>query len=125
MTLRGSPGGIVTRGAQEPDSARSVLIRAAGPALQARFGLPGVLAQPRLQLFRGDGSAVGGSGSWFAQSDRDEIRDAARRVGAFAFDEESRDAAMLVTLLPGAYTAQVSGENGSTGLALVEVYDLP
>jgi hypothetical protein len=32
---------------------------------------------------------------------------------------------MVVTLPPGAYTAQVSGTNGTTGIALIEVYELP
>jgi hypothetical protein len=46
-------------------------------------------------------------------------------VGAFALTPGSRDAALVVTLPPGAYTAQVSGVGASTGIALVEVYELP
>jgi len=37
----------------------------------------------------------------------------------------SLDAVLLVTLPPGIYTAQVSGVNGTTGVALVEVYEMP
>jgi hypothetical protein len=47
------------------------------------------------------------------------------RVGAFALPAGSRDAALLATLPPGAYTAQVSGVGGTTGVALVEVYEVP
>ena len=48
------------------------------------------------------------------------------RVGAFPFkDGASRDAVLTVTLEPGAYTVVVSGVNGSKGVGLVEVYDLP
>src|SRR5262249_44299026 len=45
------------------------------------------------------------------------------RVGAFQFKAGSRDAALLVTLPPGNYTAHVSGVGGTTGVALVEAYD--
>jgi hypothetical protein len=46
-------------------------------------------------------------------------------VGAFALPASSRDAALLVTLQPGSYTVQVSGVGGTTGVALVEVYEVP
>jgi hypothetical protein len=46
-------------------------------------------------------------------------------VGAFSLDAGSKDAALLLTLAPGVYSAQVTGVNGATGVALVEVYDVP
>jgi len=47
-------------------------------------------------------------------------------VGAFAItDANSNDAILLITLAPGSYTAQLSGLNGSSGLALLEVYEVP
>ena len=49
--------------------------------------------------------------------------DAAAQVGAFALTAGSKDAALLVTLQPGAYTVVVSGVGGTAGVALVEVYD--
>ena len=49
----------------------------------------------------------------------------ATRVGAFPIDARSKDAALLVTLAPGAYTAQVSGVNGGIGIGLVELYEVP
>ena len=50
-----------------------------------------------------------------------------RRVGgAFAWNNSSsNDSAILATLPPGAYTAQVSGASNDTGIALVEVYEVP
>ena len=45
--------------------------------------------------------------------------------GAFALNSSSTDSALLVTLPPGIYTAQVSGKNGATGVALIEVYEAP
>ncbi len=44
-------------------------------------------------------------------------------VGAFSLNNGSTDAAMLVTLPPGSYTAQLSGVGGTTGIGLVEVYE--
>jgi hypothetical protein len=107
------------------DSARRVLIRGAGPALQARFGLSGVLAEPRLTLSNHAGKTLEVAGAWSEQLNANEIRDAAKRVGAFAFDDGSADSALVVTLLPGLYTVQVAGTDGGSGVALVEVYDLP
>ena len=46
-------------------------------------------------------------------------------MGAFPWGTSATaDSAILVTLPPGAYTAEVSGASGDTGIALVEVYDL-
>jgi hypothetical protein len=46
-------------------------------------------------------------------------------VGAFPIDEESDDAAMIIALEPGLYTIKISGEDGTTGLSLVELYAIP
>ena len=47
-------------------------------------------------------------------------------MGAFALaSPASRDAALLVTLQPGSYTAQLSGVGGTTGVALIEIYEVP
>jgi hypothetical protein len=46
-------------------------------------------------------------------------------VGAFSLDIGSRDAALIATLPPGSYTAQVRGNDGGTGEALIEIYELP
>jgi plastocyanin len=106
-------------------TSKSVLIRASGPALAA-FGVPGTLADPQLQLYQssGDGTRI------VLQADTGwggdiEIAAAAASVGAFPWGTSATaDSAILVTLPPGAYTAEVSGASGDTGIALVEVYDL-
>ena len=46
-------------------------------------------------------------------------------MGAFALAADSKDAVLLTALPPGSYTVQVSGVNGTTGLGLVEVYEVP
>ena len=65
--------------------------------------------------------------NWSAVSaDTSATAQAARDTGAFALGNGSKDAALILTLAPGAYTAQVSGADGtSTGVALIEVYEVP
>jgi hypothetical protein len=102
-------------------AARPVLVRAIGPAL-AGFGLSGVLADPRLRLFRGN-TVVAENDNWGVDPAAGGIAAASTRVGAFALSTDSRDAVLLATLDPGSYTAQVSAATGAGGVALVEVYD--
>lgn len=107
--------GFVIRG----DAPKTVLIRAVGPGLAA-FGLTTAVSTPRLELFRDDSTSLAVNTGWGAVT---EISAAAARVGAFALTPNSKDAVLLVALTPGAYTAVVSGDNGTSGVALVEVYD--
>jgi hypothetical protein len=106
-------------------SAKQVLLRAVGPTLGV-FGVGGVLADPRLTLFQSTSTtAISTNDNWGQASNAPQIAIAAASVGAFALPLESRDAVLLVTLDPGSYTAQVSGVGNTTGVALVEVYELP
>jgi len=102
-------------------TSRTVLIRASGPAL-VPFGVAGTLPDPQLQLFSGS-TLLGANKAWAGNA---EIVNAAASVGAFAWGSpSSNDSALLTTLPPGAYTAQVSGASGDTGVALIEVYEVP
>jgi hypothetical protein len=111
--------GVVVTGS----APKRVLIRAAGPAL-TQFGVPGALARPVLGLYAGPALLAQNAG-WSTSDDAAAISDATQRVGGFAFPASSLDAAIIINLAPGAYTAQVTGVNGTTGVALVEVYELP
>jgi Glycoside hydrolase family 44/Immunoglobulin I-set domain len=107
-------------------TAQTVLVRASGPALVA-FGVGGTLPDPGLKLYRSnnDGTAtlLDTNVGWGANP---QIAAAASKVGAFSWGTaETLDSALLVTLPPGAYTAQVAGAGNDTGVALVEVYDVP
>lgn len=99
---------------------RTVLIRAIGPTLSA-FGVPGALANPRLELYSGPDRMLEND-DWGGTA---ALSAAFTSVAAFSLPENSRDAAILVTLAPGSYTAQVSGVGNTTGVALVEVYEIP
>lgn len=114
------PGLVVSEGAP-----KTVLIRAVGPGLAAApFNIPNVLAQPVLTLFTGSQPVAVNTG-WNSAANAPEIRATALRVGALPLAESSRDSALLVTLPAGAYTLQVSGQGGSSGVALVEIYEVP
>jgi hypothetical protein len=58
-------------------------------------------------------------------SDAAAIAAASVQVGAFALPANALDSAILINLAPGAYTAQVSGVGASTGVALIEIYEVP
>lgn len=103
---------------------RRLLIRAAGPAL-AGFGVSNPLTRPELMLRSGTGALLAQNAGWAASPDAISIADAFTRTGAFPFAAGSTDAALLVDLLPGSYTAQISGTGGTSGAALVEVYEVP
>ncbi len=102
-------------------TSKTVLVRASGPAL-VPFGVAGTLPDPVLQLHSGS-AVLASNGGWGGNP---QISAAGATVGAFAWTTaSSSDSAILVTLAPGPYTAQVSGASGDTGVALVEVYDVP
>lgn len=100
----------------------NVLVRASGPALAA-FGIGGTLPAPRLELFRGAAAMATNTG-WAAGGAAGEIAAAGAAVGAFPFPAGSADAALRLTLAPGAYSAIVSEAQGGAGVGLIEVYDL-
>lgn len=102
---------------------KPVLVRGIGPTL-ATFGVVGALRRPQLTLFR-DGAVVARNGNWTAEPNALEIARRSAEVGAFALPGGSGDAALLLELAPGNYTAQVAGIDGDTGAALLEVYELP
>ncbi len=108
---------------------KQVLLRVVGPALGlAPFNIPGAMADPKLELFSGStvvasndnwGTPVGSSAATAAQ-----LTAAFNQVGAFVLPAGSRDAVVLATLAPGAYTAQATAI-GAGGQAIVEVYEVP
>jgi hypothetical protein len=115
--------GFVVNGTQS----KSLLIRAAGPALAA-FGVGDALTDPVLTVFSGSAVAAQND-NWSSPSDptraaaAGEIAAAASAVRAFPFAAGSLDAAVLVTLPPGAYSAVVEGARGATGSGMIEAYE--
>jgi hypothetical protein len=96
-----------------------LLLRGVGPSL-AQFGVSGVVADPSIAVYRG------GNSSPFATNDNwggaVDIAAAAQRTGAFPLPANSKDAALLLTIEPGAYTMQVAAADVAGGEALAEIY---
>jgi hypothetical protein len=107
-------GGFVLDGTQS----KTVLIRAVGPGL-AGVGIPtGFLADPVLSLRQG-GNEIASNDDWSGQ----QIVDLTRTAGSFPLTAGSRDAVLVRTLAPGAYTTIVTGKGGA-GEVIFEVYEI-
>ncbi len=119
------PGLVVSAGT----GTRRLLIRAAGPALTA-LGVGGALADPTIVVLNAtSGATVASNNNWgtpvgAGAANATAISTAASGAGAFTFASGSRDSAVLADFAPGSYTIQVSGVGDTTGVALVEVYDV-
>ena len=119
-TQVGTGGNILITGfVAAGDGARRVLIRAIGPSL-TEFGVAGALADPKLELYNSATVKTDENDNWDAST-----ADAQKSAGAFPLTPGSKDAVIVATLASGSFTAQVSGVGGTTGVALVEIYELP
>jgi uncharacterized repeat protein (TIGR02543 family) len=96
------------------DGPQAVVIRARGPSLTGS-GVPGALANPRLQLFSGS-TAIATNDDWAQAPNAGDVL-----ASGFA-PSVAAESAILMTLQPGAYTAIVTGVDGATGVAIVEVF---
>jgi len=103
-------------------TSRSVLVQALGPAL-ANEGVPGVLQHPSLAIYNSAGTAIYSDNGW--GSGRVLLDAAAAAYAAPVLEPDSGDSEVLLTLPPGGYTAEVSGADGGTGVALCAIYQLP
>ncbi|MSU72864.1 MAG: hypothetical protein EXS43_11055 [Opitutus sp.] len=123
----GTGNSIMTAGFVVTGTAsRRLLIRGVGPTLQ-RFNLPvaTLLADPQIALFnQSTGKAIQSNDNWASSDDAGIIAEAAVSGGAFPLANGSLDAAMVVMLSPGSYSVQMSGVRNTTGIGIVEVYDV-
>jgi hypothetical protein len=114
-------GGFIVQGAQP----KNVIIRAIGPEL-SQYGVPNPLADPTLELHNGTGTLIASNDNWQHTIigriiTHTQVQDIQNSGHAPADASES---AIIANLPPGNYTAIVRGVNNTTGVALVEVYDL-
>jgi len=110
-------GGFVIEGT----SPRTVLVRADGPTLGA-FSVPNSLPDPVLTVYDSKGNVIATNTGWTTNSSPATISNTAQNVGAFVLPNPSADSALLLTLQPGAYTAQVTSAKGNSGIVLFEAY---
>jgi plastocyanin len=114
-------GGFIVQGT----APKTVIIRAIGPEL-IPFGVPDVLANPTLELHDGTGALIGSNDDWQTTIiggiiTQNQVQDI---INSGHAPTDGRESAIIGTLPAGNYTAIVRGVNGTTGVALVEVYDL-
>jgi len=117
--------GLIVSGSGGP---RTLLIRAVGPGL-ATLGVTGVLADPNMTALSSSGASVASNDDWgtpvgAGAANAAALNAAFTQASAFALTAGSKDSALIASLAPGSYTIQVSGNGGTTGVALVEVYDI-
>jgi hypothetical protein len=92
---------------------QTVLIRARGPSMSA-YGVPDLLADPVLQLYSG-ATVIASNDNWGSAANASDIQASGLQP------TDARESAILITLVPGPYTAIVTGFGGTTGVAIVEV----
>ncbi len=105
--------GFIVTGTTE----KQVLVRGLGPSLAFR-GIPGLLADPTIELRDETGALITSNDNWMDSPQRQDIMDSMLAPG------DDREAAILATLAPGSYTAILRGVGNSTGLGIVEAYNL-
>jgi hypothetical protein len=125
LTMVGTGDNILVVGFYVAGStARTVLIRATGPALTA-YGVTNYLVDPDLQLYTAGANPVliRENDNWGGDP---QLVTAGNSVGAFPLtNPNSKDSVIMVTLPPGLYSAEVKGVGNTTGTALIEVYEVP
>jgi hypothetical protein len=107
-------GGFIITGS----APKHLLLRAIGPSLTGS-GVPDALADPVLELHGPGGFATITNDNW-----RDDPVQQAAILATGIAPTNNLESAIDTTLNPGAYTAIIKGKNNSSGVALIEVYDL-
>lgn len=107
-------GFIITAG-----SAKKVILRGLGPSLQ-QADVPNPLPDPFLELHAGDSSLISANNNWKDNTPAQQLEITSNQL-APSNDLES---AIVATLQPGTYTAIIRGQDNSSGVGLLEVYDV-
>ncbi len=97
--------------------AASILLRAIGPSLTA-FGITNPLVNPTLELHDPNGNLLQSNDNWKENTNKDAI------LATGIAPSDDSESAILTSLSAGNYTAIVSSKDGTTGVALVEIYRL-
>ncbi len=107
----------------------NVLVRAIGPGLElVAPGYPNEVLDPRLAIYQADGSGNSveliSNDNWSDAANVELLQRSFAAAGAFSLAYDSNDAAVLLVLNPGVYTAVVAAPDQPYGTVLLEVYEL-
>jgi sugar lactone lactonase YvrE len=111
-------GGFIATGT----APKKLLVRAIGPSL-ANFGVPGPLQDTTLEVRAANGTLIASNDNWKINDQTNQSQQAAIQATGLA-PTDDRESALMLELAPGAFTAIVRGKNNTTGVGLVELYDL-
>jgi len=100
-------------------------VRAIGGPTLSTFGVAAGLGDPVLEIYNGSGALVARNDDWAKSQQLDALQQAFVASGVFALAEQNKDAALVLTLPPGTYTAKVTNRDQPEGVALIEVYQAP
>lgn len=120
VSTRGTVGtgtGVMIAGFVVGGGAKRVVIRALGPTL-TNFGVAGALADPQLEVYNSGGTLMASNDNWQGGPTANQV------TGAGLAPGNAAESALGITLEPGSYTAVVRGAGNTTGVALVEVYEI-
>jgi hypothetical protein len=108
-------GGFIVKGSQS--QIKKLILRALGPSL-TEAGIPGAMRDPMIELHGSNGDTIATNDNWAVSTQANEI------IASGLAPSDVRESALIATLLPGSYTAIVRGVNQTTGVALVEGYEI-
>ncbi|MBS0657990.1 MAG: hypothetical protein JSR82_07065 [Verrucomicrobia bacterium] len=120
VSTRGTVGtgtGVMIAGFVVGGGGKRVVVRALGPTLTG-FGVAGALADPQLEIYNSGGTLLASNDNWQAGPTVNQV------TGAGLAPANASESALGITLEPGSYTAVVKGVGNTTGVALVEVYEI-
>jgi hypothetical protein len=104
-------GGFIITG----NDPKKVLLLAKGPSIGT---FPGRMSDPTLELHAGNGALITSNDNWKDSPERAQIE------ASTLAPTDDHESAIIRTLVPGAYTGVLTGKDNTTGIALIEIYDL-
>jgi hypothetical protein len=111
-------GGFIATGT----ATKKLMVRAIGPSL-ASFGVPGSLQDTTLEVRAANGSVIATNDNWKINAQTNQSQQAAIQATGLA-PSDDRESALMIEVAPAGFTAVVRGKNNTTGVGLVEIYDL-
>ena len=110
-------GGFIVRDDSYTNQSQTILMRGIGPSLAAA-GISNSLQDPQITLVDAQGNALASNNDW------ESSPEAAAMAATGIAPTDPKESAILRSLAPGAYTVILQGQDGGTGIGLVEAYNL-